>query len=104
VLVLVVVIVIVIVVVVVVVVEDIENTIMCQHKKSIEKRKRSFDATCVISLVDYDYDYDYDYEHDYEHDRRHKILGFSTIRCVCPGIVRDSPLKAASECVRNSLT
>ena len=69
-----------VVLVLVIVIEDIENTTMCHHKKSIEKREKLLDATRVVFPVDYDYDY----EHDYEHDRRHGILDFSTIGCVSP--------------------
>ena len=77
-----VVLVLVLVLVIVIVIEDIENTTMYQHKKSIEKREKLLDATRVMFLVDYDYDYEH--EHEHEHDRRQGILDFSTIGCVSP--------------------
>jgi len=52
----------VLVLVIVLVIEDIENTAMYQHKKSIEKRERLFDGACVVFLVDYDYDYEHEHE------------------------------------------
>jgi hypothetical protein len=58
----------VLVLVIVIVIEDIENTAMYQHKRSIEKRERSFDAACVVFLVDYEHDYEH--EHEHEHDAR----------------------------------
>ena len=46
----------VLVLVLVIVIEDIENTTMYQHMKSIEKRERLFDGACVMFFVDYEHD------------------------------------------------
>ena len=51
----------VIVIVIVIVIEHIESTTICQHKESIEKREKLFDATCVTFRVDY--------EHEHEHEK-----------------------------------
>jgi len=48
------------VLVIVLVIKDIENRTMCQHKKSIDKRGRLFEPTCVMFLVDYDYEHEHD--------------------------------------------
>jgi len=48
----------------VIVIEHIESTTIRQHKESIEKREKLFDATCVMFRVDYDYDYEHEHEHE----------------------------------------
>jgi hypothetical protein len=58
------------VLVIVIVIENIENTTMCQYKKSIEKREKLSDATCVMSFVDYDYDYEHEHENEHEKHAR----------------------------------
>jgi hypothetical protein len=53
----------------------IENRTMCQHKKSIGKRDRLFEATCVMFLVDYDYDYEHEAPDACDRDEGGEVMG-----------------------------